>query len=59
VHIGEQVRVLTVEPIVDPVPDGDFPERPAEVRPRLPRPRPRTARATAPRPARRPVPGRL
>jgi len=59
VHIGQQVRVLHVEPIVDPVPDGDFPERPAEVRPPLPRPRPRSAGATAPRPRRRPAPGRV
>jgi hypothetical protein len=58
VRIGEQVRVLTVEPIVDPVPDGDFPDRPAELRPRAPRPTPRSGRAATPRPARRPVPGR-
>lgn len=52
-RIGEQVRVLDVEPIVDPVPDGDFPERPAEVRPVVPRPTPRSGRATAPRERRR------
>ena len=52
-RIGEQVRVLDVEPIVDPVPDGDFPERPAEVRPLVPRPTPRSGRAEAPRPRRR------
>ena len=48
-RIGEQVRVVDVEPIVDPVPDGDFPERPAEVRPRVPRPTPRSGRAATPR----------
>jgi hypothetical protein len=53
VRIGEQVRVLDVEPIVDPVPDGDFPERPAEVRPLVPRPTPPTKRAETPRPPRR------
>lgn len=52
-RIGEQVRVLDVEPIVDPVPDGDFPERPAEVRPLVPRPTPRSKRAETPRPPRR------
>jgi hypothetical protein len=49
VRIGEPVRVVNVEPIVDPVPDGDFPERPAEVRPVVPRPTPRSGRATTPR----------
>ncbi|HWN28199.1 MAG TPA: hypothetical protein VNP37_14625 [Actinomycetospora sp.] len=48
-RIGEQVRVVNVEPIVDPVPDGDFPERPAEVRPLVPRPTPRSGRAATPR----------
>lgn len=37
-RIGEQLRTLTVEPVVDPVPDGDFPERPAEVGPLAPGP---------------------
>jgi hypothetical protein len=49
VRIGEQVRVVDVEPIVDPVPDGDFPERPAEVRPLAPRPTPPSGRAATPR----------
>jgi hypothetical protein len=49
VRIGEQVRVVDVEPIVDPVPDGDFPERPAEVHPRVPQPTPRSGRAATPR----------
>ena len=41
-HIGEPVRMLTVEPVVDPVPRGDYPERFAEVAPRVPRPTPRS-----------------
>ena len=48
-RIGEQVRVLDVEPIVDPVPDGDFPERAAEARRVAPRPTPRSGRAATPR----------
>jgi hypothetical protein len=47
-NIGEQVRVLNVEPIVDPVPERDFPDRFAEVDPPSPRPRPRARRAVAP-----------
>ena len=43
-RIGDQVRVVNVEPIVDPVPDGDFPGRPADVRPLVPRPTPRSGR---------------
>jgi hypothetical protein len=53
VRIGEPVRVVNVEPIVDPVPDGDFPERPAEVRPVVPRPTPRSRRTATPREQRR------
>jgi hypothetical protein len=47
-RIGEQLRTLTVEPIVDPVPDGDFPDRSAEVRPLVPRPTPRSGAAEEP-----------
>jgi len=43
-HIGEPVRMLTVEPVVDPVPRGDYPERFAEVAPRVPRPTPQFKR---------------
>jgi hypothetical protein len=32
-NIGEPVRTLVVEPIVSPVPDGDFPGRLAELEP--------------------------
>ena len=48
-NIGPQRRVLHVEPIVDPVPDRDFPERAAEVRPLLPRPTPRSGAVPVPR----------
>ncbi|GAA4912785.1 hypothetical protein EV188_101748 [Actinomycetospora succinea] len=48
-NIGEQRRVLRVEPIVDPVPDRDFPDRPAEVPPPLPRPTPRSGAVPTPR----------
>ncbi|MFC5140405.1 hypothetical protein ACFPK1_19360 [Actinomycetospora rhizophila] len=48
-NIGAPRRVLRVEPIVDPVPDRDFPERPAEVRPQLPRPTPRSGAVPVPR----------
>ena len=41
-HIGEPVRMLTVEPVVDPVPRGDYPDRFAEVQPHVPRPTPRS-----------------
>ena len=33
-NIGEPVRTLVVEPIVNPVPDRDLPGRPAELAPR-------------------------
>jgi hypothetical protein len=49
VNIGAQRRVLHVEPIVDPVPDRDDPERPAEVRSPLPRPTPRSGAVPVPR----------
>lgn len=48
-HIGEPVRMLTVEPVVDPVPRGDYPERFAEVAPRVPRPTPRAGVGRTPR----------
>jgi hypothetical protein len=40
-HIGEPVRMLTVEPVVDPVPRGDYPDRFADVGPHVPLPTPR------------------
>jgi hypothetical protein len=50
-RIGEQLRTFTVEPVVDPVPDGDFPDRFAEVTPPAPRPTPRSGAAEEPAPA--------
>ncbi|MEJ2860641.1 hypothetical protein [Actinomycetospora flava] len=51
-NIGQERRILQVEPIVDPVPERDFPDRPAPVRPLLPRPTPRAGAAPhPPRPA--------
>jgi hypothetical protein len=50
-RIGEQLRTFTVEPVVDPVPDRDFPDRFAEVRPLPPRPTPRSGAAPEPAPA--------
>ncbi|MHC1559923.1 hypothetical protein [Actinomycetospora sp. NBRC 106375] len=47
-NIGEQVRILNVEPIVDPVPDGDFPDRFADVPAPAPRPTPRSGTADEP-----------
>ncbi|GAA4786975.1 hypothetical protein GCM10023200_21350 [Actinomycetospora chlora] len=47
-RIGEQLRTITVEPVVDPVPDRDFPDRFAEVRPRRPRPTPRSGAGREP-----------
>lgn len=56
-HIGQRRRVLQVEPIVDPVPDGDFPDRGTEVVPVAPRPTPRSGRAARPRDVRTPSRG--
>jgi hypothetical protein len=50
-NIGAQVRTVTVEPIVDPVPDRDFPDRFAEVAPPRTRPTPRAGAAPEPAPA--------
>ena len=47
-NIGQPVRVLAVEPIVDPVPDRDFPDRFADSGPAPSRPTPRSGAAAAP-----------
>jgi len=49
VDIGQERRVLRIEPIVDPVPGRDQPDRPAELRPRLPHPTPRSGAVPIPR----------
>ncbi|GAA4889206.1 hypothetical protein [Actinomycetospora straminea] len=50
-YLGEPVRVLHVEPVVSPVPDGDFPEVAAALP--EPRPRPTPRRGAGVPPARR------
>lgn len=50
-YLGEPVRVLHVEPVVSPVPDGDFPDVAAALPD--PRPRPTPGRDAAPLPERR------